>query len=111
SSPSSAGRLLLAASDDATADGVVVLLAEPPAIGAERAEAHAVGMPRQALVVHEQELHRLIEGDLVLACQANAPAAADALHGGFGAVGVDAFGLRALERCEDRGVRGMAPRG
>ena len=65
-------------------------------------------MPRQALVVHEQELHRLIEGDLVLAGQANAPAGADALHGGFDAVGVNAFGLGALEPCKDRTVRAMA---
>ena len=65
-------------------------------------------MPRQALVVHEQQLHRFIEGDLVLAEQSNAPAAADALHGGFDAVRIDALGLRAFEACEDRAVRAMA---
>ena len=52
--------------------GVVVLLAQHAVARVKRGEAHAVRVPRQPLVVHEQQLHRLIESDLVLAQQTDA---------------------------------------
>ena len=103
------GLGLIPAHDEAAPDRVVVFLAQHALAGAERGEPHAVGMARQPLVHHEEELHRLVEGDLVLAEQADAPAAADALHGRVDAVRVDAFRLRTLEPRQDRPVGARAP--
>ena len=48
------------------------------AFGIARREAHAIRMARQHLVALEQQIHRLVEGDLVAAQQPQPAAAADA---------------------------------
>src|SRR5579863_8269284 len=69
---------LVAAHDEAAAHRVVLLLAQHFPGRIQGGETHAVGMARKLLVPHEEQLHRLIEGDLVLAQQTNAAALADA---------------------------------
>ena len=54
------------------------------------------------------KLHRLVEGDLVLAQEVDAPGGADARDARVDAVRVHALGLRALEACED-GPVGAVP--
>ena len=88
----------VAAHDEAAADRVVVLLAQHARPGAERGEAHAVGVTRQPLVMHEQQLHRLIEGDLVLAEQPDASAWCGCA-------------ARSARCCPDRRSRAARPRG
>jgi hypothetical protein len=54
-------------------------------------------MPLQALVPHEQELHRLIEGYFVAAQKLDPPGRADARHGRLHLIRIDALGIGALE--------------
>ncbi len=99
---------LVAPHDEAAADRVVVLFAQHAAAARQCVEAHAVGMAWQPLVMHEEQLHRLVEGDLVLAEQADAPARADALHRGLDAVRIDGLGVGAFEAGEHGAIGAVA---
>jgi len=71
----------------------------------------AVGVPWQPLVLHEEELHRLIEGDLVSAEELQAAGFTDAPHRRLDVIRIDALGLRPLEAGEDGTIGAMAQTG
>ncbi len=106
-----ASFVLVAAYDEAASDRVVVVFAQNVAIGGQRSEAHAIRVPRQPLVVHEQQLHRLVETNRTLAQQVDPPAGADALHGGLDAVGIDCFGLSAFQADQHGAIGAVARSG
>ncbi len=56
---------LITAHDESAADRVIVLFADLAPVCGESREPHAVRMSRQPFVIHEQQLHRLVEGDFV----------------------------------------------
>ena len=64
-------------------------------------------MPRQALVVHEQQLHRLIEGDLVLPEETDAVRVADAPDARLDAVRIHRLRRCALKTHQHRSVGAM----
>ena len=71
-------RRLALAHDEAAADRVDTFsFAQRLAVRAERGESHAVRVLRQPLGAHEQQLHRLVERDLVLTEQLDAPGRAE----------------------------------
>ena len=93
--------------DEAAADAVVLFVGEDRARCIVGREAHAVGMPRQHLIDMEQQIERLIEGDLATTRQADSPLAANSLERRFDERGIDPFGPRAFEPEQDRTVGAM----
>src|SRR5262249_28596672 len=98
---------LIATHDEAAADRVVVRLPQHTPSRAERAKAHPVRVPWQSLVLHEEQLHRLIEGDLVLAEKLQAAALTDPAHRGDDVIRICGLGLRPLEAGEDGTIGAM----
>src|ERR1700730_5050953 len=95
---------LVATYDEAAADGVVILLAQHTKVIRERSESHSVGMPGQALVTHEQKLHRLVERNLALAQQLDACLGPDSPQDRLDGIRIDALRLGSLETGQDRAV-------
>ena len=61
-------------------------------------------MPRQALVIHEQQLHGLVERDLVLAQEFDAAGGADPLQQRLDTVRIDGLRLGTFEPRQDGAV-------
>jgi hypothetical protein len=102
---------LIAAHDETATDRVIVFFTQHTVRCTERGEPHAVGMPRQPLVMHEEQLHRLIEGDLVLAEEPQPAAGADTPYRRFDGIGIDGLGVSALEPGKDRPVGAVTDTG
>ena len=103
-----AGRSRLTGAQHGTpADRVHLLLEQGGAAGVAGRETHAVGVARQQLVAQEQQVHRLVEVDLMAAGQAQARLGPDAGDRGFHDRGVDRRRIVAFETEQDRPVRAM----
>ena len=102
---------LARAHDEAAADAVELLAGEHGAGGIVRGEAHAVRVPGQHLIEVEQQVQRLVEGDLPPAEQADPAGAADALQCRFDGGGVERIGRHALEAEQDGAVGAVAAAG
>jgi hypothetical protein len=76
--------------------------------GIERREAHAVGVTGQGLVAMEQQVHRLVEADLVRACEPQPLLSTDPRQGRFDRVRVESVRRQALEP-EQHGSIGAVP--
>ncbi len=94
---------LITAHDKPAANGVVLLLAQHVA-ARQGGKAHAIGVPRQALVIHEQQLHGLVERDLMPAQEVDTAGGADALQQWIDTVRIDGLRLRTLEPRQNRAI-------
>ena len=103
-----AGALLIRALHGAAADRVHLLRQQRRARRIPRREAHAVRMAGQHLVAVEQQVHRLVEGDFVLAEKPEPRAAADARERRLHDRRIELGGIMPLEPEQDRAIRAMA---
>ncbi len=92
------------ADDETAAGGEDLLPVQHAARRIERGEAHAVRVLRQGLVTVEQQVERLVEGDLVLAREQDAARAADALERRLHRGRIDRGRLVAFEPEQDRAI-------
>src|SRR6185312_8398358 len=74
-------------------------------------KAHAVRMSRQTLVIHEEQLHRLVERDLMRSEQVDSSAAADSLQGRLDAVRIDRLGQSTFQTDQHGTVGAVAGAG